>query len=166
MTTPVGEPLGLRGTEQWRRRSRSSPRSSLVLFSFASRMCSPTNCWLWCSCSSTFCSGCMHLTHVPLRFRFAVHWGRLRVRNKWTGRIRRSQMVDELQHEKFPEDQIQIFTSDYSKALCRHGRSEASAVGCTCAVAFSAVVFPPTVSQVFGGKATTLNFARCPDWSP
>ena len=93
MTTPVGEPLGLRGTEQWRRRSRSSPRSSLALFSFASRMCSPTNCWLWCSCSSTFCSGCMHLTHVPLRFRFAVHWGRFRGRNKWTGRIRRSQMV-------------------------------------------------------------------------
>ena len=38
--------------------------------------------------------------------------------------------------------------------------------GVYCAVAFSVVVFPPKVPQLFGNKVATLILALCPDWFP
>ena len=70
--------------------------------------------------------------------------------------------------ERFPEDQIQGFTSDYSKAF-KQGTSDPQQAKWVVLAQWhphlQKVVFLLTVTQLFGGKAAPLNFARCPDWS-
>ena len=71
--------------------------------------------------------------------------------------------------ERFPEDQIQGFTSDYSKAF-KQGTSDPQQAKWVVLAQWhphlQKVVFLLTVTQLFGGKAAPLNFARCPDWFP